>query len=162
MLRIELPWHRLKDQWRVLVWYKLFHCFFLKTTCGPPDTSLWTTVWKILPLDVLQICSVNVSARKPPVATAVLCCFPQSSKPMLGWYLNLTVISSFQMLSVSFVGVTTINVRLQMVCSFIDMHCKYTRSVGYMNVVEALLPYRNATNIFLQISKKCFILQNIN
>jgi hypothetical protein len=24
-----------------------------------------------------------------------------------------------------------------------------------MDVVEALLPYRNATNIFLQISKKC-------
>jgi hypothetical protein len=27
------------------------------------------------------------------------------------------------------------------------------RGVGYMDVVEALLPYRNATNIFLQISK---------
>jgi hypothetical protein len=26
------------------------------------------------------------------------------------------------------------------------------RGVGYMDVVEALLPYRNATNIFLQIS----------
>jgi hypothetical protein len=30
---------------------------------------------------------------------------------------------------------------------------KCTRGVGYMDVVEALLPYRNATNIFLQISK---------
>jgi hypothetical protein len=28
------------------------------------------------------------------------------------------------------------------------------RGIGYMDVVEALLPYRNATNIFLQISKK--------
>jgi hypothetical protein len=28
------------------------------------------------------------------------------------------------------------------------------RGVGYMDAVEALLPYRNATNIFLQISKK--------
>jgi hypothetical protein len=37
-----------------------------------------------------------------------------------------------------------------------------TRGVGYRDVVEALLPYRNATNIFLQISKKGFILQNIN
>jgi hypothetical protein len=37
-----------------------------------------------------------------------------------------------------------------------------TRGVGYMDVVEALLPYRNATKIFLLISKKCFILQNIN
>jgi hypothetical protein len=36
------------------------------------------------------------------------------------------------------------------------------RGVGYMDVLEALLPYRNATNIFLQIKKKCFILQNIN
>jgi hypothetical protein len=36
------------------------------------------------------------------------------------------------------------------------------RGVGYVDVVEALFPYRNATNIFLQISKKCFILQNIN
>jgi hypothetical protein len=34
--------------------------------------------------------------------------------------------------------------------------------VGYMDVVEALLPYRNATNIFLPISKQIFILQNIN
>jgi hypothetical protein len=38
---------------------------------------------------------------------------------------------------------------------------KLNRGVGYVDVVEALLPYRNATNIFLQISKKCFILQNI-
>jgi hypothetical protein len=37
-----------------------------------------------------------------------------------------------------------------------------SRGVRYMDVVEALLPYRNATNIFLQISKKNFILQNIN
>jgi hypothetical protein len=29
-----------------------------------------------------------------------------------------------------------------------------SRGVGYMDVVEALLPNRNATNIFLQISKK--------
>jgi hypothetical protein len=29
-----------------------------------------------------------------------------------------------------------------------------SRGIGYMDVVEALLPYRNATNIFLQISKK--------
>jgi hypothetical protein len=29
-----------------------------------------------------------------------------------------------------------------------------TRGVGYMDVGEALLPYRNATNIFLQIPKK--------
>jgi hypothetical protein len=34
--------------------------------------------------------------------------------------------------------------------------------VGYMDVVEALLPYKNATNVFLQISKSCFMLQNIN
>jgi hypothetical protein len=31
---------------------------------------------------------------------------------------------------------------------------KITRGTGYMDAVEALLPYRNATNIFLQISKK--------
>jgi hypothetical protein len=36
------------------------------------------------------------------------------------------------------------------------------RDVGYMDLVEVLLPYRNATNTFLQISKKYFILQNIN
>jgi hypothetical protein len=29
-----------------------------------------------------------------------------------------------------------------------------TRGVGYMDAVEALFPYRNETNIFLQISKK--------
>jgi hypothetical protein len=31
---------------------------------------------------------------------------------------------------------------------------KLIRGVGYMDAIEALLPYRNATNIFLQISKK--------
>jgi hypothetical protein len=36
------------------------------------------------------------------------------------------------------------------------------RGVGCMDVKETLLPYRNATNIFLRISKKIFILQNIN
>jgi hypothetical protein len=29
-----------------------------------------------------------------------------------------------------------------------------TKGVGYMDGVEALLPYRNPTNIFMQISKK--------
>jgi hypothetical protein len=32
----------------------------------------------------------------------------------------------------------------------------YIRGIGYMDVVEALLRYRYATNIFLQISKKMF------
>jgi hypothetical protein len=31
---------------------------------------------------------------------------------------------------------------------------QHIRGLGYMDVVEALLPYRNATNIFMQISKK--------
>jgi hypothetical protein len=31
---------------------------------------------------------------------------------------------------------------------------QFIRGVEYMDVVEALFPYRNATNIFLQISKK--------
>jgi hypothetical protein len=35
--------------------------------------------------------------------------------------------------------------------TFIETN-SFTRGVGYMDVVEALLPYRNATNIFLQIS----------
>jgi hypothetical protein len=35
------------------------------------------------------------------------------------------------------------------------------RGIGCMIVGEALLPYRNTTNIFLQISNKIFILQNI-
>jgi hypothetical protein len=33
-------------------------------------------------------------------------------------------------------------------------HSFLSRGVGYMDAVEALLPYRNATNIFLQISKR--------
>jgi hypothetical protein len=37
-----------------------------------------------------------------------------------------------------------------------------TRGVDYMDAVEALLPYRNATNIILQISRKISLLQNIN
>jgi hypothetical protein len=40
-----------------------------------------------------------------------------------------------------------------------------SRGVGYMDVAYALLPYRNATKIFVAIfdlEKKYFILQNIN
>jgi hypothetical protein len=39
-----------------------------------------------------------------------------------------------------------------------------SRGVGYMDVVEALLPYRNASKYFchFSISEKYFMLQNIN
>jgi hypothetical protein len=66
-----------------------------------------------------------------------------------------TVLTTYNLLD-------NIYVALNSKCVLGGIFCDLSnRGVGYMDVGEELLPYRSATNILLQIKKKCFILQNI-